>query len=161
MTIEHQSKRSVLIIDPQPNMAMLVATMLRGIGRWEVTEANDAKHALMDVSKRAFGIIIVDDGITSPDAVALFRQIRTNKNGHNQLTPIIMMAAAPDAPRIAAARDAGVTEFLRKPFAAAHLKSRLDSIAAQPRGFIEAEAYSGPDRRRRTVDVGEKNRREQ
>ncbi len=161
MTIEDQSKRSVLIIDPQPNMAMLVATMLRGIGRWEVTEANDAKHALVEVNKRAFDTIIVDDGITGPDAVELVRRIRANKDGQNRLTPIIMMAAAPDAARIAAARDAGVTEFLRKPFAAAHLKSRLDSIATQPRGFIEADAYVGPDRRRRIVDVGEKNRREQ
>lgn len=160
MTTEQQSKRSVLIIDPQPNMAMLVATMFRGIGRWELAEANDAKHALFQLSKRPFDIIIIDDSITNPDAVELVRRIRANADDQNRLTPIIMMAAAPDAARIAAARDAGITEFLRKPFAAAHLKSRLDGIAAQPRGFIEADAYIGPDRRRRTVDVGEKNRRE-
>jgi DNA-binding response OmpR family regulator len=72
-----------------------------------------------------------------------------------------MISAAPDARRIAEARDAGVTEFLRKPFAAAHLQSRLVSIEANPRGFVEAETYQGPDRRRKSVDVGDKDRREE
>ena len=161
MASEPITKSSVLIVDPQPNMAMLVATMFRAIGRWDIKEVNDANQALLELNKRAFDVIIVDDAVTAPDSIELVRRIRANKDGQNRLVPIIMMAAAPDAARIAAARDAGVTEFLRKPFAAAHLKSRLDSIAANPRGFIEAKAYAGPDRRRRSVDVGEKNRREQ
>ncbi|MCY1556951.1 hypothetical protein D9M68_937530 [compost metagenome] len=72
--------------------------------------------------------------------------------------PVIMMSAAPDAKRIAEARDAGVTEFLRKPFAASHLQTRLTSIEANPRGFIEAEQYKGPDRRRKVMEVGEERR---
>ena len=48
-----------------------------------------------------------------------------------------------------------------RPFAAAHLQSRLVSIEANPRGFVEAETYKGPDRRRRAVDVGDRDRREE
>lgn len=71
-----------------------------------------------------------------------------------------MMAARPDATRIAAARDVGVTEFLRKPFAANHLEARLAVIARAPRPIIETEGYVGPDRRRRpSVEMGTAERR--
>jgi two-component system, chemotaxis family, chemotaxis protein CheY len=86
--------------------------------------------------------------------------LRAATDCQNRLIPVIMMSSAPDAKRIADARDAGVTEFLRKPFAANHLQSRLTSIEANPRGFIEAREYTGPDRRRRSVDIGGKERRE-
>ena len=88
------------------------------------------------------------------DGVAFTRKLRANTDCPNRLVPIIMISAAPDAERIAAARDAGVTEFLRKPFAANHLQARLTSIEVNPRSFIEAPQFKGPDRRRRTVDVG-------
>ncbi|ODT67984.1 MAG: hypothetical protein ABS75_22180 [Pelagibacterium sp. SCN 63-23] len=159
MTTPIKPKNGILIIDPQPHMAMLVTTMLRSIGQRDSREINEASQAILEMGRRAYDVIIIDDGITNPDAVELVRRIRSNKECENQTTPIIMMSAAPDAARITEARDAGVTEFLRKPFAANHLKSRLDTIASAPREFIEAEAYTGPDRRRRSVNVGDKDRR--
>lgn len=142
-----------LIIDPQPNMAALVADMLRGLGHHDIREASDAREAQSEVNRRSVALIIIDDALANPDAVELVRRMRANPDSPNRLTPVIMMAAAPDAARIAAARDAGVTEFLRKPFAASHLKARLDGLAARPRSFIEAGDYAGPDRRRRHVDI--------
>jgi two-component system chemotaxis response regulator CheY len=159
MSSEIHNKPGALVIDPQANMAALVADMLRACGHRDIREANDANQAQFDLRRRAFSVIIIDDGMTGPDAVEILRRLRADATGLNRLTPVIMMAAAPDAARIAAARDAGVTEFLRKPFAATHLKSRLDSIAGNPRPFVEAESYAGPDRRRRALDVGSADRR--
>jgi two-component system chemotaxis response regulator CheY len=159
MSTQTQSRPAALIIDPQPNMAALVADMLRAVGRRDIREAYEGSAAQFELRRRSFEVIIIDDGITGPDAVDLVRRLRADAASPNRLTPVIMMAAAPDAARIAAARDAGVTEFLRKPFAAAHLKSRLDSIAGSPRPFIEAETYTGPDRRRKVQDVGTADRR--
>jgi hypothetical protein len=62
-----------------------------------------------------------------------------------------MMAATPSAALIAAARDAGVTEFLRKPFAAQHIALRMEAFQASPREFVTVDSYMGPDRRRRIV----------
>jgi hypothetical protein len=70
-----------------------------------------------------------------------------------------MMSSAPDARRILAARDAGVTEFLRKPFAAVHVESRLTSIFGAPREFVEGGGYQGPDRRRRRAEFKGDDRR--
>lgn len=160
MTKETTAWRGVLIIDPRPNMAGLVSTMLRAIGRTGNREVNDASQALSELDRRPFDLVIIDDAITGPDAVELVRRLRASKTSPNRLTPVIMMAAAPDATRIQAARDAGVTEFLRKPFAAAHLEARIDSIETSPRPFVEASDYAGPDRRRRKIDVGDQDRRQ-
>ncbi|MBD8067275.1 response regulator [Devosia sp. PTR5] len=153
MAVETITKRGVLIIDPQPNMANLVATMARSVGRRDIRIANEASQALVELRRRLFDVVILDDALIGADATEFVRKLRASRDCQNRLTPIIMMAASPDAHRIAAARDAGINEFLRKPFSAVHLKARLDTIAAAPRAFIEATRYIGPDRRRRTVSI--------
>lgn len=130
MARDPTSRPGALIIDPQANMAALVADMLRSLGRRDIREAYDGNQAQFELRRRMYDVVIIDDAIAGPDAVELVRRMRADATGPNRHTPVIMMAAAPDAARIAAARDAGVTEFLRKPFAAMHLKSRLDTLAA-------------------------------
>lgn len=160
MAIEEITKRGVLVADHSPHMASLVSVMLRGLGRKDIREVYDANKAMLELRRRAFDVIIIDDDLEGMDGVAFTRKLRAATDCQNRLVPVIMMSSAPDARRIADARDAGVTEFLRKPFAANHLQSRLLNIEANPRGFIEAGEFKGPDRRRKTVDVGEKDRRE-
>jgi two-component system chemotaxis response regulator CheY len=158
MAIEEITKHGVLIADSSTHMASLVAVMLRSLGRRDIREAYDASRAMLELRRRAFDVVIIDDTLEGMDGVAFTRKLRAATDCQNRLVPVIMMSAAPDAKRIADARDAGVTEFLRKPFAASHLQTRLTSIEANPRGFIEAAEYQGPDRRRRTMDVGEERR---
>ena len=160
MANEEITKRGVLIADPSQHMASLVSVMLRSLGRKDIREAYDANKAMTELKRRAFDILIIDDDLEGMDGVAFTRKLRASTDCQNRHVPIIMMSAAPDAKRIAEARDAGVTEFLRKPFAANHLQTRLTSIEANPRGFIEAAEYKGPDRRRKVIDIGDKERRE-
>lgn len=160
MANEEITKRGVLVADPSPHMAALVSLMLRSLGRKDIREANDASKAMTELKRRAFDVVIIDADLDGMDGVAFTRKLRASPDCQNRHVPIIMMSSAPDARRIADARDAGVTEFLRKPFAANHLQSRLTNIETNPRGFIEAAQYKGPDRRRKVVDVGENDRRE-
>ena len=160
MATEEITKRGVLIADPSQHMASLVSVMLRSLGRKDIREAYDASKAMTELKRRILDVLIIDDDLDGMDGVAFTRKLRASLECQNRHVPIIMMSAAPDARRIAEARDAGVTEFLRKPFAANHLQARLTSIEANPRGFIEAGQFKGPDRRRKTVDVGGNERRE-
>lgn len=160
MANEEITKRGVLVADHSPHMASLVALMLRSLGRKDIREAYDANKAMTELRRRAFDVVIIDDALDGMDGVAFTKKLRACTDCQNRFVPIIMMSALPDAKRIADARDAGVTEFLRKPFAANHLQTRLTSIEANPRGFIEAAEYKGPDRRRKVVDIGSNERRE-
>ena len=158
MPTEAITKSGVLIADSSPHMAGLITQMLRSLGRKDMREAYDAIKTMQELNRRAYEVLVIDTDLQGLDGVAFTRKLRAATECQNRYIPIIMMSSAPDAKRIADARDAGITEFLRKPFAANHLQSRLTNIAANPRGFIEAPAYIGPDRRRKILDVGEERR---
>ncbi|WP_332688128.1 response regulator [Devosia sp.] len=160
MANEEITKHGVLVADHSPHMAALVSVMLRSLGRRDIREAYDASKAMTELRRRVFDVLIIDDNLDGMDGVAFTRKLRASVDCRNRYIPVVMISAAPDARRIADARDAGITEFLRKPFAANHLQARLTSIEAHPRGFIEAAEYKGPDRRRKIVDVGDKERRD-
>jgi CheY-like chemotaxis protein len=142
---------SVLIADPSSHMAALVAVMLRSIGIRLVDATIDLPHTATELNHHAYGLILIDEQLGGREGFEMIRALRQLGTHPNRETPIFMMAAAPDAKMIAAARDAGVTEFLRKPFSAEHIKLRLDGLKKAPRTFVEGQSYTGPDRRRRTV----------
>jgi CheY-like chemotaxis protein len=160
MANEEITKHGVLVADPSPHMASLISVMLRSLGRRDIRETHDATRTMAELKRRVFDVLIIDDDLDGMDGVGFTRKLRACIDCQNRYIPVIMTSAAPDAKRIAEARDAGVTEFLRKPFAANHLQTRLTSIDANPRTFIEAAQYKGPDRRRKTVDVAGKERRD-
>lgn len=159
MAFEEITPRGILVADPSAHMSGLVAGMLRSIGRRDIREVNDATRAMAELRRRPFDILIIDADLAGLDGVAFTRKLRADSACANRSIAVVMMSSAPDAKRIAEARDAGVTEFLRKPFAGSHLQSRLLNIETNPRAFIEAGPYKGPDRRRKAVDVGQDERR--
>lgn len=140
-----------LVADPSAHMSSLVAVMLRSIGIRTVEATLDLPRTASELDRRAYGVVLIDEQLGGPDGFGMIRRIRQTADHPNRTTPIIMMASAPDARMIAAARDAGVTEFLRKPFAPEHIAMRLAGLANAPRGFVETGSYTGPDRRRRTL----------
>jgi CheY-like chemotaxis protein len=62
--------------------------------------------------------------------------------------PVVLVTAQATAASILAGRDAGAHEFLRRPFTTKDLGRRLEVVALQPRPWVEAIDYVGPDRRR-------------
>jgi DNA-binding response OmpR family regulator len=68
---------------------------------------------------------------------------------------IVMMTGYSHKIRVEEARDVGVTEFLVKPFRARDLYARIEQLIEKPRRFVEAEAFFGPDRRRRKMKAEE------
>lgn len=140
-----------LVADPSSHMAALAAVMLRSLQIRAVDATVDVPHTASELASRRYCVVLIDEHLGGPDGFEMIRAIRRTPGHTNRQTPIIMMASAPDARMIAAARDAGVTEFLRKPFSAEHIKLRLDGLRKAPRPFVEDKAYAGPDRRRRTV----------
>nr|MBC8238861.1 response regulator [Alphaproteobacteria bacterium] len=61
-----------------------------------------------------------------------------------------MMTAYSEHPKVIEARDIGVNEYLVKPFSAAQLLKRIQTIVEHPRPFVRTENFFGPDRRRRS-----------
>jgi DNA-binding NtrC family response regulator len=74
-----------------------------------------------------------------------------------------MMTGYSARPRVQAARDTGVTEFLVKPFSADSMAKRIAHVINRPRDFVAVEkGYFGPDRRRKkTTNYNGPKRREE
>jgi DNA-binding response OmpR family regulator len=142
-----------LVADMSPHMADLVAQMLHGLGIRNVTPVHTEAALRSALAQTAFDVVLLDAELGSGTSVALVADLRRTPAHRNHGTPVIMMASEPNAPLIAAARDAGVNEFLRKPFSAQHIKLRLDAIYNSSRAFVDTEAYAGPDRRRKSRPV--------
>ena len=153
-----ESELRALIADPSPHMADLVVLMLRSLGIRFVDSVRSLPDAAARLAGHRYGLMLLDADLGIADRFQALRALRQTADHPNRHIPVIMMAASPDAATVAAARDAGVDEFLRKPFSAEHIKLRLDAIRSGSRQFVETEVYNGPDRRRRTAP-GAKRRR--
>ena len=149
----------VLVVDPSPHLTTLVVSMLRHLKVGKVQEAASSSAALTKLQQRKFNVVVIEDNIAPVDGVELTKTLRAMTDCPSRDAAVIMMSSSPGAARIAEARDAGITEFLRKPFAANHLATRLESILVAPRPFIAAPGYAGPDRRRRERSPGGPERR--
>lgn len=153
------AKLDVLVVDPSPHMGSLIGQMLRHLKVRRVDEVQDSDEAAARLQSHRYGAIMLNDELLPINGIALVRALRQAAEGLNRDTPVIMMSSEPDTAEIATARDAGITEFLRKPFATQQVQTRLSAILAAPRPFVEAKAYAGPDRRRRRTPRQESERR--
>ena len=143
--------RRVLIADPQPASARLLSDLLRDIARSHCWVATDMDRALKIAETCDPQLIVVEvgDGRSEGriDGLAFTRALRRSK-WHSRKAPVITITGAATEASILAARDAGVHEFLRKPYSMKDLVRRLEAVTLRDRDWVEGIAYIGPDRRR-------------
>ena len=153
---------SILIVDDSAAMRAIITTLLRSVGARSLQECANGKDALAALSANPFHLMIVDYAMPLVDGVTFVRSVRRLQPHEISMIPIIMITAHGDMERIAAARDAGVNEFLVKPVSSRALLDRVDAVLERPRLFLRTPDYVGPDRRRRDDPRyrGPKRRRE-
>ena len=137
-----------LIVDDNVHMRRIVRTLLHGFGVREIHEAEDGASGLEAIRNTSPDILILDWVMPTPDGLELVRTIRNPGSKLNPFVPIIMLSGHSERRRVLEARDAGVHEFLCKPVSAKALYERIARVVLQPRPFIQAKSFFGPDRRR-------------
>lgn len=153
------ARLAVLVADPSQHMVTLVASMLRTLGVKNITEVNDSHAAQFALTRQTYDVLLVDEALAPLDGVKLTRKLRQDAEAANRQTVVVMTFAIAELRRITEARDAGVTEFIRKPLSAAILAARIETALANPREFVAAEDYVGPDRRRKRAAISGEDRR--
>jgi len=142
-------KLSVLIVEDTMPMRELFTTILSNLGIKEIHTATNGEQAFESFKRENQDIILTDWVMSPMDGLELTKEVRTNTLSPNRMVPIILITGYSAWPRVANARDAGVTEFLVKPFTAKDIARRLAHVITHPRNFIETSDFFGPDRRRR------------
>lgn len=136
----------VVILDAHLHGARLLGDIVKQLGSREVVIETDGDLAMETVRSIEPSLILTEMS-AGLDGLAFVRTLRRSTLGCRQ-APVIMLAAEPTAPRIRQARDAGVHEFVRKPYASAEIVRRIEGFVLRPRGWLENRQYVGPDRRR-------------
>jgi len=153
------SKLKFLVVDDNAFMRSIIRRVLSALEVDEARDANDGEAALKILDDYAPDIIITDWKMEPVDGVEFTRKLRRDMDSPNPFIPIIMVSGYGDMSRIIEARDAGVNEYVVKPFSATTLFSRIQAVIERPRAFVRVKNFFGPDRRRKDMDVGEKDRR--
>jgi two-component system chemotaxis response regulator CheY len=148
MTYQFDRLKVLVVEDNQP-MLEIAKTLLLTFGVGEVLTARNGDEGFKVFCKEDPDIVIADWMMTPVDGITLTRRIRSELRSPNHYVPIILMTGFSEKRRVIQARDAGVTEFLVKPFTARDLYKRIAQLIERPRQFVRSEDFFGPDRRRK------------
>ena len=143
----------VLIVDDQDFIRSLLHHILGVLGCTHITDCIDGVSAWECIRENPPDLLIVDWEMAPMDGIELVQKVRADPASPDKFMPIIMITAHSERPRIIAARDCGVNEFVMKPVSAKTLFSRLNAVIEHPRRFVRTDEYFGPDRRRKRVFV--------
>jgi len=141
-------KLSVLVVEDTAPMLKLVVSVLDALGIRQVYTAVSAEEGFQTFCTKQPDIVISDWHMMPTDGLEFVGMIRRHPQSPNRTVPIVLMTGYSALPRVAQARDAGVTEFLVKPFSATDISRRIAYVINKPRDFIISGDFFGPDRRR-------------
>jgi two-component system, chemotaxis family, chemotaxis protein CheY len=141
----------VLLVDDSDQMRLLVRCLLRAGGLTNISEADTATRALEVMHQQSVDLVIVDWMMQPVDGLTFTRMMRRDSASPDPYMPILMLTAHTEVSRVAAARDAGVTGFIKKPISTRLLFDRVASALTDTRMFVRSDDFCGPDRRRGVI----------
>ena len=117
---------NVLIVDDYKTMLRIIRNLLKQINFNNVEEASDGTEALQKLRAGQFGLVISDWNMEPMTGLQLLQEVRSD----NRLkpTPFIMVTAESKAENIVAAKQAGVSNYIVKPFNAETLQSKIEKV---------------------------------
>lgn len=139
----------ILVVDDNEQMRTIIGTVLAAVGVRRLYYATDGRHGLDQLMREPVDVAYVDYEMPVMNGLDFISRVRALP-GEARYLPIIMLTGHSDLPRLNAARDRGVNEFLAKPVTARDILKRLEAVIIRPRPYVAAEDFFGPDRRRRS-----------
>ncbi len=116
----------VLIVDDYNTMVRIIRNLLRQLGFEHIDDASDGTTALAKMEQRKYGLVISDWNMEPMTGYDLLQKVRANPEMSE--TPFIMVTAESKTENVVAAKKAGVSNYIVKPFNAQTLKSKIDSV---------------------------------
>ena len=124
MTVD--KNMNVLIVDDYKTMVRIINNLLKQLGFPNVDEATDGAMALEMFKVKKYGMIISDWNMEPMTGLELLKQIRSGNE--NKDVPFIMVTAESKTENVIAAKQAGVNNYIVKPFNAETLKGKIEAV---------------------------------
>lgn len=117
---------NVLIVDDYKTMLRIIRNLLKQINFNNVEEASDGTEALQKLRSGQFGLVISDWNMEPMTGLQLLQEVRSD--ARLKPLPFIMVTAESKAENIVAAKEAGVSNYIVKPFNAETLQSKIEKV---------------------------------
>jgi len=121
---------NVLIVDDYSTMLRIIKNLLKQLGFNNVDEATDGTMALEKVKIKQYGLVISDWNMEPMTGLQLLKEIRGSGEAYANV-PFIMVTAESKTENVVAAKQAGVNNYIVKPFNAETLKTKMSSVLGE------------------------------
>ncbi|RYG62271.1 MAG: response regulator [Alphaproteobacteria bacterium] len=124
MTVDRNMR--ILVVDDAQTMRRIIVNLLRQLGFTNMTEADDGTTAWEKLSSEHVDLIISDWNMPKMTGIDLLKRVRESET--YKTTPFIMVTAEGKRENVIAAVQAGVSNYIVKPFNAATLKEKMTKV---------------------------------
>src|SRR6188508_722266 len=124
MPIDHSLR--VLVVDDFATMIRIVRQLLGHLGFRDVDEASDGQAALRKLRQQKYDLVICDWNMEPMTGYDLLQQVRADR--HLATMPFIMITAESKTENVIAAKRAGVSNYIVKPFNAETLRAKIEAV---------------------------------
>ena len=116
----------ILVVDDYSTMIRIIRNLLKQLGFENVDDATDGSAALAKMQVKKYGLVISDWNMEPMTGYDLLREVRASPELSK--TPFIMITAESKTENVIAAKKAGVSNYIVKPFNAATLKTKMEAV---------------------------------
>ena len=116
----------ILVVDDYNTMLRILKNLLKQLGFNNVEDAMDGAQALSKLNSAKFDFIISDWNMEPMTGIELLREVRASDNLKH--IPFIMITAESKTENVIAAKEAGVSNYIVKPFNAETLTGKMASV---------------------------------
>jgi len=115
----------ILIVDDSSTMRRIIIKVLSGLGFTDVVEAADGAKAVKAAEDTQITLILMDWNMPELAGIDAVRQIRAK----GSKTPIVMVTTEAEKRRVVEAIQAGINDYLVKPFTPEQLQEKIRKFA--------------------------------
>jgi len=116
----------IMVVDDMSTMRRIVKNVLKQLGFSNVEEAENGQEALEKLKGDTFGFVVSDWNMPVMTGIDLLRAIRADE-ALKQI-PVLMVTAEAKKENILEAVQAGVSNYIVKPFTAEALQEKMGKI---------------------------------
>jgi len=116
----------ILVVDDLEAMRMSVSSILKHLGFACITEAPDGHTALAMLRSDRVDLVITDLDMPGMDGIELLQAVRSDADLKH--VPVLFMTGEAEKTRVLEAAQAGVNDYVLKPFTVAVLDQKIRKI---------------------------------
>ncbi|MBI5098485.1 MAG: chemotaxis response regulator CheY [Nitrospirae bacterium] len=119
-------KMKILVVDDFSTMRRIVKNLLKQLGYENIEEAEDGAQAYSKLKNGGYGFVVSDWNMPNMDGLDLLKKVRSDPELKD--LPILMVTAEAEKEKVITAIQAGVNNYIVKPFTGEVLKEKMDKI---------------------------------